>query len=144
MAGQLRGGGGSKGLAIKEKIPFFSNVPNFQRLLSSRGEGGLGLNCGFPYKLFIFIQHSHIGTEVGPPPYFFYCSPEIHNFCVKLCELFNAKLRSKNICIFFIMHFIQTFILLIANISIDVGFSRQLKYSIHFCCIKFYKKFSNS
>ena len=47
MAGPLRGGG-VKGRAIKEKITFFltffSNVPKFQRLLSLRGEGGLGLN----------------------------------------------------------------------------------------------------
>ena len=60
MAGPFRGGG-IKGQAIKEKKLFlepFSNVPTFQRQLSSRGEGGLGLNgrpikrrtffCGFP------------------------------------------------------------------------------------------------
>ena len=44
MARPLREGGGVKGWAIKEKITFFltffSNVPKFQRPLSSRGEGG--------------------------------------------------------------------------------------------------------
>ena len=58
----IKRGGGVKGRAIKEKRPFFktffSNVPKFQRQLSSRGGGGLGLNdpankrrnffCGFP------------------------------------------------------------------------------------------------
>ena len=43
MAVPLRGGGGVKGLAINEKRTFvgtfFSNVPKFQRPLSSRGEG---------------------------------------------------------------------------------------------------------
>ena len=44
MAGPLRGGGGIKGRTIKLKRTFFgtfsSNVPKFQRPLSSRGEGG--------------------------------------------------------------------------------------------------------
>ena len=44
MDGPLRGGGGVKGRAIKEKRiffgTFFSNVSKFLRLLSSRGEGG--------------------------------------------------------------------------------------------------------
>ena len=48
MARPLRGGGGLKGRAIKEKITFFktffSSVPKFQRPLSSRGGGWLGLN----------------------------------------------------------------------------------------------------
>ena len=48
MAGPLRGGEGVKARAIKEKITFFgtffSNVPKFQRPLSSRGGGRLGLN----------------------------------------------------------------------------------------------------
>ena len=46
MAGPLRGGG-DKDRAIKENITFgwlFSNVPKFQRPLSSRAGGGLGLN----------------------------------------------------------------------------------------------------
>ena len=47
MAGPLRGGR-VKGRAIKGKITFFgtffSNVPKFQRPLSSRGRGGFGLN----------------------------------------------------------------------------------------------------
>ena len=46
MAGPLRGGG-VKSRAIKKKImffqPFLPYVPTFQRPLSSRGRGGLGL-----------------------------------------------------------------------------------------------------
>ena len=44
MAGPLRGGGGVKVRAIKGKKNFFFNLPKFQRPLSSKGEGGLGLN----------------------------------------------------------------------------------------------------
>ena len=39
MAGPLRGGGGVKGRAIKEK-KLFSTFPKFQGPLRSRGEGG--------------------------------------------------------------------------------------------------------
>ena len=50
-------GGGVKGRAIKEKmiffITFFSNVPKFQRPLSSRG-GRLGLNGPFIKRRIFF------------------------------------------------------------------------------------------
>ena len=60
MAGQLKGGGGVKGRAIKEKRTFvgtfFSNVPKFQRPLSSRGGGGLGLNGLAIKRITLFLR----------------------------------------------------------------------------------------
>ena len=52
-------GWGVKGRAIKKKrTTFFSNVPMFQRPLSSRG-GGVR-PCGFPYYVYIMLWFSNI------------------------------------------------------------------------------------
>ena len=81
MAWPLRGGGGVKGQAIKEKITFFvtffANVQKFRRPLSSRVGGGLGLNgpaiktrTFFAASLgkFIFFINRATKAFTTPPP----------------------------------------------------------------------------
>ena len=65
----IKRGGGVKGRAIKEKRTFFgtffSNVPKFQRPLSLRGGGGLGLNGpAIKRRIYFFLREAVRKTHV--------------------------------------------------------------------------------